>query len=212
MTMNGPSTIRINRKAHSVLLTVASVILLAMLLAGCSAEPSPDPVTRSPQSPALSSNTAYHPTATPTPSPTATPTPSPTAAPTATATPTPSPSPTPTLTPTSTPIPKQDILDYVRWEIGDKVSSDYRNEAIKGVQLAHDYSVLLGMPKTQNEVTAHMYHDTEKLVSAYARETSSRIEQVRTHWENDRGVVVGNAIAYKNHFFVNVTSSTKSLN
>ena len=52
---------------------------------------------------------------------------------------------------------------------------------MQGVQLAHDYSVLLGMPKTQSEVTIHMYGDTEKLASAYARETTSLVmESART--------------------------------
>ena len=76
---------------------------------------------------------------------------------------------------------------------------------MQGVQLAHDYSVYLGMPKTQSEVTIYIYHDTEKLISAYARETNSSMEHARTHWENDRGVV-GIAIAYKNHFFVNTSN------
>ena len=75
---------------------------------------------------------------------------------------------------------------------------------MQGVQLAHDYSVLLGMPKTQSEVTIHMYGDTEKLLSAYARETNSSMERVRTIWENDRGI--GIAGAYKNHFFVNTSN------
>ena len=144
---------------------------------GCQAEAEPTPaVTVTPA-----------PTVAPTPSPTVTPTLSPTLAPTVTPTPTPTvtptPTPTPTLTPIPTPIPKQDILDYVRWEIGDKVSSDHRNEAMQGVQLAHDYSVLLGMPKTQSEVTIHMYGDTEKLVSAYARETNRSMENSRKIWE-----------------------------
>ena len=75
---------------------------------------------------------------------------------------------------------------------------------MQGVQLAHDYSVYLGMPKTQSEVTIYIYHDTEKLISAYARETNSSMEHARTHWENDRGI--GIAIAYKNHFFVNTSN------
>ena len=63
--------------------------------------------------------------------------------------------------------------------------------------MAHDYSVLLGMPKTQSEVTIHFYNDIEKLISAYARETNSSMEHARTHWESAKG------IAYKDHIFAN---------
>ena len=94
--------------------------------------------------------------------------------------------------------------EYIKWEIGDKVSSDHRTEAMQGVQLAHDYFVYLGMPKTQSEVTIYIYNDTEKLISAYARETNSSMEHARTHWESSRGI--GIAIAYKNHFFVNASN------
>ena len=73
--------------------------------------------------------------------------------------------------------------EYIKWEIGDKVSSDHRTEAMQGVQLAHDYSVYLGMPKTQSEITIHMYKDIEKLASAYARETNRSMENSRKIWE-----------------------------
>ena len=75
---------------------------------------------------------------------------------------------------------------------------------MRGVQLAHDYSVLLGMPKIQSEITIYIYHDTAKLIYAYARETNSSMEHARTHWEGSRGI--GIAIAFKNHFFVNVSN------
>ena len=165
--------------AHTIFLA-ALFSILALSLIGCTAEPILTPAP--PVTPALSPTPAptVTPAPTPTPSPTPTVTPTPTLIPTPSPTPVPTPAPTLTPTPTSTPtitptptlIPKQDVLDYVRWEIGDKVSSDHRNEAMQGVQLAHDYSVYLGMPKTQSEVTIHMYGDTEKLVSAYARETN----------------------------------------
>ena len=80
-------------------LLVVATALLAILLAGCSDEPTPTLI----------------PTATPTPEPTATPTatlistttptPEPTATPTATLIPTTTPTPEPTATPTATPIP-----------------------------------------------------------------------------------------------------------
>ena len=156
--------------AHTIFLA-ALFPILALSLIGCEAEPEPTPTPAPTVTPS--------PTSTPAPNLTPTVTPSPTLPPAVTPTPTP----TPTLTPIPTPIPKQDILDYVRWEMGDKVSSDHRNEAMQGVQLAHDYSVYLGMPKTQSEVTIHMYGDTEKLVSAYARETNRSMENSRKIWE-----------------------------
>ena len=73
---------------------------------------------------------------------------------------------------------------------------------MQGVQLAHDYSVHLGIPKTQNEVTIHFYNDIEKLISSYARETNSSMEHARTHWESAWG------IAYKDHIFANGASKS----
>ena len=105
--------------ASSVLL--AGAILLAILLPGCSDEPTPSPVAKI--LPSTTATTTSVPTATatatltPTPTqtamPTATPTPVPTATPTATptqtamptATPTPVPTATPTATPTQTAMP-----------------------------------------------------------------------------------------------------------
>ena len=200
--------------AHTIFLA-ALFPILALSLIGCEAEaePTPTPAPTVTPSPTSTPAPTLTPTVTVTPSPTLAPTvtpsptstPAPTLTPTVTPTPTPTvtptPTPTPTLTPTPTPIPKQDILDYVRWEIGDKVSSDHRNEAMQGVQLAHDYSVLLGMPKTQSEVTIHMYNDIEKLISAYARETNSSMERARTLWENDFV-----AAAPKDQIFVNASN------
>ena len=84
--------------ASSVLL--AGAILLAMLLPGCSDEPTPSPVAK--VLPSATATTTSVPTATPTQTvtPTATPTPVPTATPTAT----PAPIPTPTAIPTATPV------------------------------------------------------------------------------------------------------------
>ena len=170
--------------AHTIWLA-ALCSILALSLIGCEAETTP---TLAPTvAPAPVPTVTPSPTVAPAPMPTVTPSPAPvpTVAPTPTPTPTvtPTPTPTPTITPTPTPIPKQDMLDYVRWEIGDKVSSDHRNEAMRGVQLAHDYSVYLGMPKTQSEITIHMYKDLEKLASAYARETNRSMENSRKIWE-----------------------------
>ena len=108
-------------------LLVVGVALLAILLAGCSDEPSPTPSVRTVLSPTSTTeptvapeptNTptlrptatpTVTPTDTPTPEPTPTPTMAPTQAPTATPIPTPEPTPTPTMapthTPTATPIP-----------------------------------------------------------------------------------------------------------
>ncbi len=150
------------------------LVLAAALVTSCD-EPSDTDDTLSPTpTPTVEPTPTAVPPATDaaTPSPSREPTSTPSPTPTATPEPTSTLTPTPTITPTPTPIPKQDILDYVRWEIGDKVSSDHRNEAMQGVQLAHDYSVLLGMPKIQSEITIHIYYDTEKLLSAYARETN----------------------------------------
>ena len=72
---------------------------------------------------------------------------------------------------------------------------------MQGVQLAHDYSVLLGMPKTQSEVTIHMYNDIEKVISAYARETNSSMEHARKHWEKG-----GTAVASDDQIFMNASS------
>ena len=96
--------------ASSVLL--AGAILLAILLPGCSDEPTPSPVAKI--LPSTTATTTSVPTATatatltPTPTqtamPTATPTPVPTATPTATPTPIPTPTAIPTPTPTATPV------------------------------------------------------------------------------------------------------------
>ena len=88
----------------------ACAIIVAMLLAGCSDEPSPTPVARTLLSPTPVSSTSTQtatPTAThtPSPTPTATPAPVPTATPTQTATPTATPTPVPTATPTQTATP-----------------------------------------------------------------------------------------------------------
>ena len=99
--------------------------LLAMLLAGCSNEPTPTPIPTPTDTSAPTPSATPNPAATPTPEPTdaltatliptATPTPSRTMAPSATHTPTPVPTvtgtptathtPTPTATPTPTPLP-----------------------------------------------------------------------------------------------------------
>ncbi len=94
--------------ASSVLL--AGAILLAILLPGCSDEPTPSPVAK--VLPSATATTTFVPTATatqtgtPTPTrlatPIATPSPVPTATPTRTATPTATPTPLPTATPTPT--------------------------------------------------------------------------------------------------------------
>ena len=93
----------------------AGAILLAILLAGCTGEPSPTPLARAVPSPTVTAQPGVTPTPTPTmapthtpiPTPTPTPTMAPTQAPTATPIPTATPTPTmaPTQAPTATPIP-----------------------------------------------------------------------------------------------------------
>ena len=187
-------------------------------------------LTPKPTTTATSSPTAV-PTLTPTPTPTDTPTntpvptstniPTPTAThthtptvtradfTTASPTPTPSLTPTPTVTPTPTITPTPEklcVLDYVKWEIGDKVPSDYRNEAIQGVQLAHDYAASLGIPKPKDEITIHMYKDVDKLASAYAKARNRSIESARTSVERNVG------IAFENQVFMSVFRSFYSNN
>ena len=93
--------------ASSVLL--AGAILLAILLPGCSDEPTPSPVAKI--LPSSTATTTSVPTATaaatltPTPTQTATPIATPSPIPTATATPTATPTPVPTVAPTPTPKP-----------------------------------------------------------------------------------------------------------
>ena len=91
----------------AIVLLVVVTALLAILLTGCSNEPTPTPIptptdASAPTPTATSTATA---TPTPTPQPTSTPTPTPTATPTPTTTPTPEPTPTPTATPVPTPSP-----------------------------------------------------------------------------------------------------------
>ena len=90
-------------------LLVVGVALLAILLVGCSDEPSPTPSVRTVPSPTSTTEptVAPEPTNTPTLTPTATPTVTPTDTPTPEPTPTPTatPTPEPTVTPTPTPTP-----------------------------------------------------------------------------------------------------------
>ena len=91
-------------------LLVGSVALLAILLVGCSDEPSPTPSAEAVPSPTVTAQpgVTQEPTPTPTMAPTNTPTPEPTPTPTTapTNTPTPEPTPTPTTAPTNTPTPE----------------------------------------------------------------------------------------------------------
>ena len=69
-------------KSISCSVLLAGVMLLAILLAGCSSEPTPTSVATPIDTPAPTSTATLIPTATPTPPPTSTPTPRPTATPT----------------------------------------------------------------------------------------------------------------------------------
>ena len=196
--------------AHTVFLA-ALFSILALSLTGCTADPTPAPVSFTPTpeiqqsatekptpsptvTPTLTPSPTPEPTPTPTPTltpsprvtptPTLTPTltPSPTPEHTPTPTPTATPTPTPTLTPTPTPIPKQDILDYVRWEIGDEVSLADQQNARHAVQLMHDYAVSLGLPEIKKDITFYLYHNLDALSAAYARVTGVSVDYARYHW------------------------------
>ena len=105
--------------SKSIVRLLIGIAALAMLMAGCSDEPTPSPVAKILPSSTATPTSVPTPTATatatltptpsqtPTPSPLPTPTPIPTATPTPTQTPTPSPLPTPTPIPTATPTPTQ---------------------------------------------------------------------------------------------------------
>ena len=100
-------------KSIALGLVGAGAVLLAILLTGCSDEPSPTPSDRAVPTPTVTAQPGVTPTPTPTMAPTHTPTatPIPTAAPTPTmapthtptATPIPTAAPTPTMAPTHTP-------------------------------------------------------------------------------------------------------------
>ena len=155
ISVKGPSAIRFIRKAPSMLLAVASVILLAILLAGCSAEPTPDPVTRSPQSPALSSTD----TAAPTPEPTATPT----LTPTLTLTPTPEPGPWDSL------LQDPSLPPYVRWEIKQEVDPNEVGAALHGARLIYALGKSLDILDPEGEITVYIDNDTERLAAYYSK-------------------------------------------
>ena len=196
--------------AHTIYLA-ALFSILALSLTGCTADPTPAPVSLTPTpeiqqsatekptpsptvtptlTPSPTPEPAPTPTPTLTPSPTVTPTPtltptltpSPTPEPTPTPTPTATPTPTPTLTPTPTPIPKQDILDYVRWEIGSEVSLADEQNAKHAVQLMHDYAVSLGLPEIKKDITFYLYHNHDALFAAYTRATGVSVDGARDHW------------------------------
>ena len=83
---------------------------------------------------------------------------------------------------TLTPIPKQDILDYVRWEIGSEVSLADQQNARHAVQLMHDYAVSLGLPEIKEDITFYLYHNHDALFAAYARATGVSVDGARDHW------------------------------
>ena len=190
--------------AHTIFLA-ALFPILALSLIACEAEAEPT-LTPSPTvapaptptvapSPTLAVTVAPAPTPTVAPSPTlavtVAPAPMPTVAPSPTVAPapmstvtpapmpTPTPEPTPTITPTPTPISKQDILDYVRWEIGSEVSLADQQNARYAVQLMHDYAVSLGLPTIEKDITFHLYHNHDALFETYARVTGLSVNRAR---------------------------------
>lgn len=101
--------------------------------------------------------------------------------------------PTPTPTPTKTPTPSSTSVSpsYVKWEIGDEVSEENRRAAMLAAQLMHDYTVLLGMPETYEDITIHLYHNLDALIAAYARVASDTLEGSRRLWTTYGAVGVG---------------------
>ena len=89
---------------------------------------------------------------------------------------------------------------YVRWEIGDEVSEEDVQNAVKAVRLMHDYTTSLDMPETYDDIKFHLYSNVDALVSAYARVTSWTIEDSRHYWRPGGGVVY----AGEDFAFVNV--------
>ena len=88
---------------------------------------------------------------------------------------------------TLTPTPKQDVLDYVRWEIGSEVSVADEQNARQAVQLVHDYAVSLGMPEIKEDITFYLYHNHDALFAAYARATGVSVDYSRDHWDDGDG-------------------------
>ena len=150
------------------------------------ATPEPTPAPTAMLTP--SSTPTLEPAATPTTEPTATPIPTPTAEPTAT--PTPTPEPTATLMPT--PGPHSELFQgarlpsHIKWEIGEAVTEEEVQVAIKAARMMHDYTMSLGLPETSGDITVHLYRDVDALRSACARLTSWSIEKCRGHWTSER--------------------------
>ena len=130
-------------------LLIGGVALLAVLLVGCSDEPSPTPTATTvpsptftatpPAAPVPTAMPTSTPTDTPTPTPTATPTPTPTdtPTPTPTATPTPTPTDTPTPAPTDTPTPAPFFRIGVMESLTGPVGT-YGTVAVQAKQMAVD--------------------------------------------------------------------------
>ena len=78
---------------------------------------------------------------------------------------------------------------YVRRVIGDEVPEEERRNAIRAVNLMHDYMVSLGMPGNYDDIAVHLYHNHDALVAAYARATGWTKENSRRLWNPDGGAV-----------------------
>ena len=85
--------------------------------------------------------------------------------------------------------------EYVKWEIGAGVRSEYVGDSVEGVRLMHEYAESLGAPEIGREFSAHLYYDQEELIANY--EITSG---------NEAGWVAreSNAVAGDSYFFTNV--------
>ena len=193
-----PSKAAESRPARIVLPTATPTVTATL-------EPSPTvtvaPSPTNTSSPVANPFAALIPTATPTPTdtqapaPTPTNTPSPTVTPTAVPTPTPVPTPTqvprPTPTPVSTPLPTPipapsptpgpepeiDQPNYVKWVIGSEVSAEDQEASRRGVQIAYDHALSLGLPEMNDPVTFYLFHNLDSLAAAYYAGTGRTLKE-----------------------------------
>ena len=107
--------------------------------------------------------------------------------------------------PTQTPIP------YIKWVVGDKVSSLTEERVRKGVALMHEYAASLGMPEIEEEVTVYIYRDIDKLVGVYMSVTGrgpTRDYILKTSWKKgNRGGIVVSSRGDKDVVFINASNS-----
>ena len=85
--------------------------------------------------------------------------------------------------------------EYMKWEIGAGVRSEYVGDSVEGVRLMHEYAESLGAPEIGRESSAHLYYDQEELIANYEITSGNEAGWVA------RG---SNAVAGDSYFFTNV--------